>query len=47
MKKGKVKGKFSTISLPVALMERIKKKIEKTGFTSVSSFIEFLARISI
>lgn len=46
-KKGKVKGKFSTISLPVALIEKIKKKIADTGFTSVSSYIEFLARVSI
>lgn len=46
-RKGKVKGKFSTISLPVKLIEKIKKKIESTGFTSVSSYIEFLARISV
>ena len=44
---GKVKGNFSTISLPVTLLEKVKKKIKHTGFTSVSSYIEFLARISI
>jgi len=47
IKKSKAKGRFSTISLPVKLIDRIKKKIEYTGFTSVSSYIEFLARISI
>jgi hypothetical protein len=46
-KGGKVKGKFSTISLPVVLIERIKKKIESTGFTSVGSYVEFLVRISL
>ena len=46
-RQGKVKGKFSTISLPVKLIERIKKRIKDTGFTSVSSYIEFLARVSI
>lgn len=46
-RKGKVKGKFSTISLPVTLIEKIKRRIENTGFTSVSSYIEFLARIGV
>ena len=46
-KKSKVRGRYSTISLPVTLIEKIKKKIRNTGFTSLSSYIEFLARISI
>jgi Arc/MetJ-type ribon-helix-helix transcriptional regulator len=38
------KNKFTSVSLPVELVENIKKQIENTGFTSVSSFVEYVMR---
>lgn len=40
----KSERRHGTISLPLPLIKKIKKKIEGTGFTSVSSFIEYLVR---
>jgi Arc/MetJ-type ribon-helix-helix transcriptional regulator len=39
-----MKRKYGTISLPAPLIKKIKKKTEGTGFTSVSSFVEYLVR---
>ena len=36
--------KFTTISIPVQLFEKIKKQIENTGFPSVSSYVGYLLR---
>lgn len=38
------KGKYTTVSIPVTLYNRIKKMIENTGFTSVSSFVTYVLR---
>ncbi len=37
-------GKYTTVSIPVTLYRRIKKIIEGTGFTSVSSFVTYVLR---
>ncbi|HHF59100.1 MAG TPA: CopG family transcriptional regulator [Thermoplasmatales archaeon] len=36
--------KFTTISIPTALAEKIKKKIEGTGFHSLSSYVTYVLR---
>ncbi len=36
--------KFTTVSIPKPLADKAKKFIEKTGFTSLSSFVEYLLR---
>jgi len=38
------KPKFSTISLPTPLIEKIKKKIEGTGIHSPSAYVTFVLR---
>jgi len=36
--------KFTTVSIPTPLFQKIKKRIEKTGFTSVSSYVTYVLR---
>lgn len=36
--------KYSTVSIPTPLVEKIKKRIEGTGFTSVSSYVTYVLR---
>jgi Arc/MetJ-type ribon-helix-helix transcriptional regulator len=36
--------KFTTVSIPKPLADKAKQLIEKTGFTSLSSFVEYLLR---
>jgi len=36
--------KFTTISIPTPLAEKIKKRIEGTGFTSLSSYATYVLR---
>ena len=36
--------KFTTISIPMPLAEKIKKRIEGTGFTSLSSYVTYEER---
>ncbi|BEP18340.1 ribbon-helix-helix domain-containing protein [Pyrofollis japonicus] len=36
--------RYTTVSIPVTLYERIKKLIEGTGFTSVSQFVTYVLR---
>ena len=36
--------KFTTVSIPKPLADKVKKFTEKTGFTSLSSFVEYLLR---
>ncbi len=40
----KKSNRFTTVSIPKRLADRTKKFIEKTGFTSLSSFVEYLLR---
>ena len=44
-KKGKKKdGKYTTVSIPTVLYKKIKKRIEGTGFTSVSDYVTYVLR---
>ena len=36
--------KFTTISIPMPLAEKIKKRIQGTGFTSLSSYVTYVFR---
>ncbi|RLG84599.1 MAG: hypothetical protein DRO40_00710 [Thermoprotei archaeon] len=38
------KGKYTTVSIPVTLYNRIKELIKDTGFTSVSQFVTYILR---
>ena len=40
----KEKKKFTTISIPTPLFEKIKERIKGTGFTSVSSYVTYVLR---
>jgi len=43
-KEVKEKKKFTTISIPTPLFEKIKERIKGTGFTSVSSYVTYVLR---
>ena len=36
--------KYTTISIPASLAKKIKKRIEGTGFTSISSYVTYVLR---
>jgi Arc/MetJ-type ribon-helix-helix transcriptional regulator len=36
--------KYTTVSLPTPLVEKIKKRIKNTGFKSVSDYVTFVLR---
>ena len=36
--------KFTTVSIPTPLFQKIKKRIGNTGFTSVSSYVTYVLR---
>jgi len=38
------KGRYTTVSIPVTLYERIKNLIDDTGFSSVSQFVIYILR---
>ncbi|OYT45520.1 MAG: hypothetical protein B6U85_08595 [Desulfurococcales archaeon ex4484_42] len=38
------KGKYTTVSIPITLYNRIKELIKDTGFTSVSQFVTYILR---
>ena len=38
------RGKYTTVSIPITLYNRIKKLIEGTGFTSVSQYVTYVLR---
>lgn len=38
------KTKFTSVSIPVTLFEKMKKQIEGTGFNSVSSYVGYILR---
>ncbi len=44
MTEEKDKGKYTTVSIPMTLAEKLKKKIEGTGFTSLSSYVTYVLR---
>jgi Arc/MetJ-type ribon-helix-helix transcriptional regulator len=39
-----VKRKFRTVSIPSPLFKKIQQEIKDTGFTSVSSYVEYVLR---
>jgi len=40
----KSKTKYTTVSIPITLYNRIKNLIQDTGFTSVSSYVTYVLR---
>jgi Arc/MetJ-type ribon-helix-helix transcriptional regulator len=44
MAEEKDEKKYTTISIPTPLAEKIKKRIEGTGFTSLSSYVTYVLR---
>ncbi len=44
MEEKKDEKKFTTISIPTPLAEKIKKRIKGTGFTSLSSYATYVLR---
>ena len=38
------KGKFMTVSIPKPLYEKIEKRVEGAGFTSVSDYVTYVLR---
>ncbi|MFB6088519.1 MAG: CopG family transcriptional regulator, partial [Candidatus Aenigmatarchaeota archaeon] len=36
--------KYTSVSIPVPLFEKVKDRIEDTGFTSVSDYVTFVLR---
>jgi len=40
----KQENKYTTISIPTPLAEKIKKRIKGTGFTSLSSYVTYVLR---
>jgi metal-responsive CopG/Arc/MetJ family transcriptional regulator len=48
MKKSRrARQEFTTISLPTVLFKKVEKRIEGTGFPSVSGYVAFLLRVLI
>ena len=37
-------SKYTTVSIPTQLFEKLKKRIEKTDFTSVSDYVTYVLR---
>lgn len=44
MRKGGIKRKYTTITIPTPLFEKISAKIENTGFSSVSDCVTYILR---
>jgi Arc/MetJ-type ribon-helix-helix transcriptional regulator len=44
MAEKKEEKKYTTISIPTPLAEKIKKRIQGTGFTSLSSYVTYVLR---
>ena len=40
----KPQGKFTTVSIPIPLFNKVQKRIDGTGFTSVSSYVTYILR---
>ena len=43
-KEEKKTGKYTTVSIPTQLIQKIKVRIEGTGFTSVSDYVTYVLR---
>ena len=43
-RRARERGRFTTISIPTTLFNRIEEKIKGTGFPSVSSFATYVLR---
>ncbi len=44
---GKIKRKYTTITIPVTLFKKLKVEIEDTGFSSVSDYVTYILRETI
>jgi Arc/MetJ-type ribon-helix-helix transcriptional regulator len=44
MKKKEQENKLTSVSIPSPLFEKVKRRIEGTGFTSVSSYVVYVLR---
>ena len=44
MTEEKDEKKYTTVSIPTPLAEKIKKRIKGTGFTSLSSYVTYVLR---
>jgi len=44
MTEEKYEKKYTTVSIPTPLAEKIKKRIKGTGFTSLSSYVTYVLR---
>ncbi|MGD8566278.1 MAG: CopG family transcriptional regulator [Candidatus Bathyarchaeota archaeon] len=44
MKKKPNRKKFTTVSIPTPLFNKIEERIKETGFTSVSSYVTYVLR---
>jgi Arc/MetJ-type ribon-helix-helix transcriptional regulator len=44
MKKKEKENKFTSVSIPAPLFDKIRRRIEGTGFTSVSSYVVYVLR---
>ena len=44
MAEEKKKSKYTTVSIPSPLYQKIKKRIDGTGFTSVSDYVTYVLR---
>ena len=44
MKKKPTRKKFTTVSIPTPLFEKVEERIKGTGFTSVSSYVTYVLR---
>jgi Arc/MetJ-type ribon-helix-helix transcriptional regulator len=42
--KRKKERRFSTVSIPTPLFKKVQERIKDTGFTSVSSYVEYVLR---
>ena len=38
------KGKFTEVSIPTSIFEKIKERIKGTGFSSVSSYVTYVLK---
>jgi Arc/MetJ-type ribon-helix-helix transcriptional regulator len=44
MKKKEKENQFTSVSIPAPLFDKIRRRIEGTGFTSVSSYVVYVLR---
>jgi metal-responsive CopG/Arc/MetJ family transcriptional regulator len=47
MAKASEKRRYTTITIPTRLFEKLQDKIKKTGFSSVSDYVTFILRETI